>query len=58
MRGLLRLGAALLLLLASPAVRAQGPVMFPAAVAVQFDRQTIRPALAEGTADLMSGRAV
>lgn len=57
MRGWLRFLAALLCL-AATAVHAQGPVLFPATVAVVFDRQSIRPAVVEGTADLISGRAV
>ncbi len=57
MRGILRLIAALLLL-AATAVRAEAPVMFPATVAVTFDREGIRPALAEGTADRTTGRPV
>ncbi|MBX9884275.1 MAG: beta-lactamase family protein [Novosphingobium sp.] len=33
-------------------------MLYPATVAVAFDRHAIRPALAEGTADQLSGRAV
>jgi CubicO group peptidase (beta-lactamase class C family) len=57
MRDALRLIAALLLL-AATAVRAEVPVVFPATVAVTFDRQGIHPALAEGLADRSGGRAV
>lgn len=41
------------LLLSAPAIAAT-----PATVAVQFDRQSIRPVLAEGLADRATGRAV
>ncbi len=57
MKGVLRLIAALSLLVAT-AVRAEVPVIFPATVAVTFDRHGIRPVLAEGTADQTVGRAV
>lgn len=57
MKHVLRLVAALMLL-AGTAAHAQGPVMFPATVAVTFDRHAVRPALAEGLADQTAGRPV
>lgn len=55
MRGWLRILAALLLLPAAVA-QAETPVIFPVTVAVSFDRQSIRPVVDEGTADMWSGR--
>lgn len=57
MRGWLRLFAALLLFPVA-AVPAQAQRLYSATVAVTFDRQAIRPALVEGTADMFSGRPV
>ncbi|WP_226019082.1 serine hydrolase [Novosphingobium sp. FKTRR1] len=55
-----RLAAALLLACAAPVAQAQAvlPTVPPATVAVRFDRQTVRPALAEGLADRATGRGV
>lgn len=57
MRGWLCLFAALLLLPATT-VHAQAQRAYSVTVAVTFDRQSVRPALIEGTADMMSGRPV
>jgi CubicO group peptidase (beta-lactamase class C family) len=49
---------AALLLLPFAAVPAQAQRLYSATVAVNFDRQAIRPALVEGTADQTTGRPV
>lgn len=57
MRGWLSLLAALLLQPAT-AVGVQAQGAYSVTVAVTFDRQSIRPALIDGTADMFSGRPV